>query len=120
VPTRPERITPRIRFLFDALAVHLSFGLPSLDRGLTPPSVKTCPAHTPGLSRAGYRVGSRPWLGGLLSSGCSIENKLIANIESWQEPTVVCVQFFHEVWVVEILRVLIQEATLGCARLREV
>jgi hypothetical protein len=59
------------------------------------------------------------WLGRLFSLGYSTENKLVANIESWQEPTVVCVQFFHEVWVVEILRILSQEAILRCARLRE-
>jgi hypothetical protein len=30
----------------DALALPFSFGLPCLERGLAPPSTKTCPAHT--------------------------------------------------------------------------
>ena len=62
-PTRPERTTPRLRFVF--LAPHLRSTLPSdptsrrrpcaslvlrlhvcLDRGLSPPSSTTCTAHT--------------------------------------------------------------------------
>jgi hypothetical protein len=42
----------------DALALPFSFGLPCLERGLAPPRTKTCPAHTPGMSRALRRVGS--------------------------------------------------------------
>src|SRR6266545_6983172 len=34
----------------DALALPLSFASTWLDRGLSPPSVETCPAHTPRLS----------------------------------------------------------------------
>src|SRR5215510_15694824 len=30
----------------DALALPLSFASTSLDRGLSPPSIETCPAHT--------------------------------------------------------------------------
>src|SRR5215510_3063262 len=30
----------------DALALRLSFASTSLDRGLSPPSIETCPAHT--------------------------------------------------------------------------
>jgi hypothetical protein len=44
----------------DALAVHLSFGLPGLDRGLTPPSVKTCPAHTTQAERHAAVCASAP------------------------------------------------------------
>jgi len=46
----------------DALALPFSFGLPSLERGLPPPSVKTCPAHTTKLTgrepRSGLRSGA--------------------------------------------------------------
>jgi hypothetical protein len=70
VPTRPQRATPRIRFVF--LAPHMRSTLlldPAsrrcpcaslvlrlhvhLYRGLPPPSTTTCPAHTPKLSHAG-------------------------------------------------------------------
>jgi hypothetical protein len=69
VPARPERATPHSRFVF--LTPHICSTLPSdpasrrrpcaslvlrlhvyLDRGLSPPSTTTCPAHTPALSRA--------------------------------------------------------------------
>jgi hypothetical protein len=83
VPTRPERTTPRIRFV--SLAPHLRSTLPSdptsrrrpgaslvlrlhkyLDGGLSPPSMTACTAHTVGgMSRALHRVGSMPWLGQL-------------------------------------------------------
>jgi hypothetical protein len=75
VPTRPERTTPHIRFV--SLAPHVRSTLPSdpasrrrpcaslvlrlhayLDRGLSPPSMTACTAHTPGMSRALLRVGS--------------------------------------------------------------
>jgi Recombinase zinc beta ribbon domain len=68
VPTRPGRVTPPLGFLFvapclaprflqtsshdDALALRISFGLPCLERGLAPPSTKTCPAHTVAASAA--------------------------------------------------------------------
>jgi hypothetical protein len=69
VPTRPERTTPRLRFV--SLAPHLRSTLPSdapsrerpgasrvlrlhahLDRGLAPPSMTACTAHTPTLTGA--------------------------------------------------------------------
>jgi hypothetical protein len=67
VPARPDCTTPRIRVV--SLAPHLRSTLPSdassrrrpcaslvlrlhghLDRGLSPPSMTACTAHTPGLS----------------------------------------------------------------------
>ena len=45
----------------DALAVHFSFGLTRLNRGLVPPSVKTCPAHT--LPFSGAPRAARPLQG---------------------------------------------------------
>jgi hypothetical protein len=75
VPTRPERTTPHIRFV--SLAPHVRSTLPSdpasrrrpcaslvlrlhghLDRGLSPPSMTACPAHTPEFS--GARLVARP------------------------------------------------------------
>jgi hypothetical protein len=69
VPARPDCTTPRIRFV--SLAPHLRSTLPSdpasrrrpcaslvlrlhahLDRGLAPPRMTACTAHTPGMSRA--------------------------------------------------------------------
>src|SRR5712691_13339545 len=35
----------------DALALPLSFASTELDRGLSPPSIETCPAHTPANHR---------------------------------------------------------------------
>jgi hypothetical protein len=83
VPTRPERTTPRIRFV--SLAPHLRSTLPSdapsrerpcaslvlrlhahLDRRLSLPSMTACTAHTPTLSRARQRVGCSVLLGRLL------------------------------------------------------
>jgi hypothetical protein len=47
-----------------ALALLLAFGSANTWHGdFHPVSSVPCLAHTPGLSRAGYRVGSRPWLG---------------------------------------------------------
>src|SRR6266545_6330032 len=39
----------------DALALLLSFASTELDRGLSPPSIETCPAHTLAISRAASR-----------------------------------------------------------------
>src|SRR5918996_4158979 len=57
----------------DALALPLSFASTWLDRGLSPPSIETCPAHTLALSRrlsdaymwqpASCRSAPRPMLG---------------------------------------------------------
>jgi hypothetical protein len=83
VPARPDGTTPCIRFV--SLAPHVRSTLPSdapsrghpcaslvlrlhvyLDRRLSLPSMTACTAHTPGMSRAGYRVGSMPWLGAVV------------------------------------------------------
>ena len=52
----------------DALVLFLAFGSANTWHGdLHPVSSVPCPAHTPGLSRAGHRVGSRPWFGNISS-----------------------------------------------------
>ena len=44
----------------DALALPLSFASTWLDRGLSPPSVETCPAHTPQKPTQRTRIGELP------------------------------------------------------------
>src|SRR5437867_556575 len=52
-------------------------------------------------------------------SGQATENKLVASIESWHELTVVGAQFFHNIWVIEIFRILVQKAAFRRTRLFE-
>src|SRR2546425_2702129 len=53
----------------DALALPLSFASTWLDRGLSPPSIETCPAHTPKLSRRDNRSGRLPGRAGGYPTG---------------------------------------------------
>jgi len=84
VPTRPREVSLLCRscssprnavagFLQppphgDALALPLSFASTSLDRGLSPPSIETCPAHTHLITvcrpTVTFRVHPEPQAGG--------------------------------------------------------
>jgi hypothetical protein len=63
-PARLDWASSRRHLARHALALLLAFGSADTWHGdFHPVSSVPCLAHTPGMSRAGYRVGSMPWLG---------------------------------------------------------
>jgi hypothetical protein len=125
VPTRPERTTPQIRFV--SLAPHIRSTLPSdpasrrrpcaslvlrlhvyLDRGLSPPSMTACTAHTPQAERrAIHRVRSSARLCENLEFWHFRRCKLLISLRCFSEKS-----SFHTVWRL-VRRASYAEARLG-------